>query len=220
MRIEPNQKLLFIGDSITHCQRSEGGELSPWDPWAGLGRGYVQQIDVLLNNLKPGLAARVINRGIGGNTVRDLAARWEQDVFALEPDWVSVMVGTNDVWRQFDVPLQREKGVPIEEYDQSLRDLVARTLPRVRGLVLCTPFVIEGSLQDPFRQRMDRYSAVVRTIAAQQQLPLVDTQAAVDRLLDHWHATALAWDRIHGNASVHMAIALAWLKAVGCAIGG
>ncbi|MFN8378973.1 MAG: GDSL-type esterase/lipase family protein [Anaerolineae bacterium] len=47
----------------------------------------------------------VINMGVGGNTVRDLAARWESDVTALNPDWLSICIGINDVWRQFDARL-------------------------------------------------------------------------------------------------------------------
>ena len=37
------------------------------------------------------------NRGISGNTLRDLEKRWEEDVIGMKPDVLSVLVGTNDV---------------------------------------------------------------------------------------------------------------------------
>jgi lysophospholipase L1-like esterase len=29
-----------------------------------------------------------------------LNARWQRDVLDLSPDWLSIMIGINDVWRQ------------------------------------------------------------------------------------------------------------------------
>jgi len=48
----------------------------------------------------PERAIRVITAGVGGNTCRDVAARWQKDVLDVTPDWVSLMIGINDVWRQ------------------------------------------------------------------------------------------------------------------------
>ncbi|MFW5845016.1 MAG: hypothetical protein ACOCXJ_02195 [Planctomycetota bacterium] len=90
-----------------------------------------------------------------------------------------------------------------------------RTLPRVRGLILCTPYVVEADRGDPMRRCMDDYGSVMRHIAAEQQLPLVDTQAAIDRLVRHRHATELAWDRINDGPVVYMALAQAWLRSTG-----
>ena len=33
------------------------------------------------------------NRGISGNTLRDLEKRWEEDVIGMKPDVLSVLVG-------------------------------------------------------------------------------------------------------------------------------
>jgi len=101
MRLTKNQKLLFIGDSITDCGRTQPvGE----GLFEALGRGYVAQVDALLGATYPQLGIRVVNMGTSGHTVRDLAARWERDVLAQRPDWLAVMIGINDVWRQFDSP--------------------------------------------------------------------------------------------------------------------
>ena len=52
----------------------------------------------------PELFLRVTNSGVSGNTSRDLLARFDRDVVELNPDWISICIGINDVWRQFDSP--------------------------------------------------------------------------------------------------------------------
>ena len=99
----------------------------------------------------------MVNMGGSGNTVRDLKNRWQTDALDLKPDWISIMIGDNDVWRQFDSPLQPAGHVLPDEYEATLNALVAETLPRVQGLVLMTPFYIEPNPQDAMRARMDEY---------------------------------------------------------------
>ena len=107
--------------------------------------------------------------------MRDLQARWQRDVLSQKPDWLSIMIGINDVWRQFDSPRQPEAGVPLEAYEQTLRELVARERVRkVQGLVLVTPFYIEPNAQDAMRACMDQYGAVVRHLAAEFDALVID----------------------------------------------
>ena len=212
MMIQPGSKLVMIGDSITDMERSRpvGEGLS-----GAHGKGYVALIAGLLNAVYPQHRIRVVNMGISGNTARDLAKRWQSDVVDLKPDWVSIMIGINDVWRQFDCPLQTEMHVPLSEYENTLDRLVAETLPRVKGMVLMTPFFIEPLREDAMRRCMDRYGAAVKRIARRRKVILVDTQAAFDRVLRHCHSAALAWDRVHPNTAGHMILARAFLTAVG-----
>lgn len=46
-------------------------------------------------------------------------------------------------------------------------------------------------------------------------LPLVDSQAAIDRLLEHHHSSFIAWDRVHQNHIGSYAIAKAWMDSLG-----
>jgi lysophospholipase L1-like esterase len=214
MLIQPNSKLVMIGDSITDCQRARPvGE----GLFEALGRGYVALIDATLTAALPEQRIRVVNMGTSGNTVRDLAARWQTDVFDLKPDWLSVMIGINDVWRQFDSPLQTEQHVPLAEYADTLEKLVSQTRPKLTGLVLMTPYVIEPNRADAMRVTMDAYGAVVKAVAERHAAVFVDTQAAFDWVLVHLHPMSLAWDRIHPNAAGHMVLARAFLSAIGFA---
>ena len=217
MRIEANSNLLFIGDSITDCGRARPtGEANPWN-WGEIGSGYVRDVAAILGAAYPERAIRVRNVGSSGNTVRDLAARWKPDVTDLAPDWLSVMIGINDVWRQFDSPLAPERAVPLAEYSETLWSLCHRTRPKLKGLVLMTPYVVDANLLDPMRQRMDEYGAAVKEIAEEFEAIFVDTQAAFDALLSHNHPASVAWDRIHCGPVGHMTIARAFLHAIAAA---
>ena len=212
MKLEKGQKLLFIGDSITDCERARPvGE----GLFGANGKGYVALVDALLQSVYPELGIRVVNMGIGGNTVRDLKARWQSDVVNQKPDWLSVMIGINDVWRQYDTPFIVDGHVYLDEYEATLRELIAATKPMVEGLVLMTPFYIESNAQDAMRRTMDEYGAVVKRIAGEHGLLCVDTQAAFNEVLRELYSATLAWDRVHPTQTGHMVLARAFLKAVG-----
>jgi lysophospholipase L1-like esterase len=111
MLIESGSKLVMIGDSITDSER--------WRPFvegplAALGGGYVHLVGGLLGAVYPQRGIRVVNMGVSGDRVRDVKARWQTDVLDRQPDWLSVMIGINDVWRQFDVPHMPEQHVRLE----------------------------------------------------------------------------------------------------------
>jgi len=212
MIFSKNQKLVMIGDSITDCGRSHPiGEGSS----ESIGKGYVALVDALIGAAHPEMGVRVFNMGTGGHTVRDLKARWQRDVLDLIPDWVSVMIGINDVWRQFASPRQKESHVPIDEYERTLNELVSQTLPKVKGMILFTPFYMEPNQKDAMRAMTDRYSDVVRKLAAKHKTILVDTQGVFDELLATYYPATLGRDMVHPNNVGHMAIARAFCKTVG-----
>lgn len=211
MKIKPHSKLLMIGDSVTDCGRARpvGEGLGP-----ALGNGYVSLVDGLLSSTYPAHAIRVVNMGTSGDQVRNLLARWSTDVLAQKPDWVSIMIGINDVWRQFDIPRQPECHVLPAEYEAGLDKLVRITRPKVTGLILMTPYYIESLPTDAMRARMDEYGALVKKVARRHKVPLVDTQAAFNRVLDHMHSAAIAWDRVHPNHIGHQVLARAFLDVI------
>ena len=91
----------------------------------------------------PELGLTWFNRGVCGDTVRDLDRRWEEDVVALKPDWLSVMIGINDIWRAFEDRL--DDAVPIDEYADTLDRLVKRAVETTGcKLILADPYLIEA----------------------------------------------------------------------------
>ena len=57
--------------------------------------------------------------------------------------------------------------------------------------------------------------AIVKKLAQQYGLTLIDLQAGWDELFQHMHPCNIAWDRIHPNQTGCMYIAKQFLKAVG-----
>ena len=212
MLIGKDEKLVIQGDSITDCGRTRPVAEGLFDP---LGRGYATFVDAMLCDAYPELGIRVVNVGCSGDTTRELKKRWQTDTLDLKPDWLSILIGVNDVWRQFDSPRIPEHHVGLEEYEKNYDELLAQTRPLLKGLVLMTPYFIEPNRQDPMRVRMEQYADVTRKLAKKYDAVLVDLQAAFDRRLQYCHPMAITWDRIHPNQAGHMTIARAMLKALG-----
>jgi len=212
MRLQKGSKLVMAGDSITDMGRTRPVGEGLFDP---LGRGYACFVNALLGAVYPDLGIRVVNMGCSGDTVRELKTRWQTDVLNLKPDWVSIMIGINDVWRQYDLPLQSECHVLLPEYESTLRQLIENTQPATNGLILVTPYYIEPNLGDPMRATMDKYGAVVKKLAGEYRAVLVNAQAAIDKALKMQYPGTLAWDRVHPNQVGHMVLAKAFVDALG-----
>jgi lysophospholipase L1-like esterase len=205
-----SQKLLFIGDSITDCGRREDK--------AHLGDGYVLMVRNFLVARYTELDLTVANRGVGGDTTRNLAARWQKDVIDEQPDWLSVGIGINDVWRAFgDNP---REAVPLQEYEATLRRLLDWTLQATPArLILMEPYMIEPDRSRPMRREMDRYGSAVARLASDYGALLVRTQAAFDRVMRYTSPGDWADDQIHPNAPGHTVIALEFLRSIGADLG-
>jgi len=215
MLLQPNSRVLLIGDSVTDCGRKRPSGEGAFD--GALGNGYASLIDAALTATYPDKAIRVINMGVSGNTVRDLKARWQTDVLDLYPDWLSILIGINDVWDQFTDPWQTGHHVSAEEFALTLEDLIRQVRPDLKGMVLMTPYFLEPDTQEPMRAMMDRYGAIVRELAVRHHALLVDSQAAFDRVLRTLHSMRLAMDRVHLNLAGHMVLTRAFLQRIGYA---
>jgi len=208
MILRTGERVVFIGDSITDCGRRQGA--------APYGDGYVSLVRAFVTARHPDLDLTWVNRGVSGDTVRDLAARWEQDAVGERPDWLSVMIGINDIWRRYTG--RPAESVPIDEYERTLRGLLRRVVEATGcRLILADPYLIEPDRAEPQRADTDRYAAVVAALAAEFDAVHVATQAAFDRALTvtapgHWAA-----DRVHPNLAGHAVLADAFLAALGAA---
>ncbi|RDC64004.1 GDSL-type esterase/lipase family protein [Adhaeribacter pallidiroseus] len=83
---------LFQGDSITEGNRTRNTD---WNHV--MGHGYAYIIAGKLGYAYPAKNFHFINRGISGNKITDLAARWQTDTLDLKPNLLSMLIGINDV---------------------------------------------------------------------------------------------------------------------------
>ena len=205
-------RIVFAGDSVTDM----GSEQPVGESFdENLGRSYVRIIDNMLSTWYPEILVRVTNSGISGNTSRDLLERYQRDVIDLNPDWVSICIGINDVWRQFDSPAMADTHVMPEEYEANLEKMILAVKDSVKGIFLMTPSYMETNAEDGMRKRMDEYGAVCRKLAVKYGCVFIDLQETFNHYFRFRHSTYIAWDRIHPSLVGATIIAREFLKHCG-----
>lgn len=215
MIFQDMDRIVFAGDSVTDMGSTNPVGEGLFD---NVGRSYVRIIENMLAALYPQTRIRITNSGISGNTSRDLLARWDRDVRNLNPQWVSICIGINDVWRQFDSPAMPDQMVSPEEYRENVRRMILAEKDHVKGIFLMTPYYMEPNETDMMRARMDEYGAICKELAAAYGCTFIDLQAMFSRYCSIRHSSSLAWDRIHPNQIGATLIALEWLKHAGLPI--
>ena len=130
MIFENMDRLVFAGDSVTDM-----GSMQPVGEGRGenVGQGYVRILENMFATWYPEIKLRITNSGMSGNTSRNLLARFQRDVLDLNPDWVSICIGINDVWRQFDSLAFHEAHTSLETYEANLEAMVAKIKGKVKG---------------------------------------------------------------------------------------
>ena len=131
-------KIVFFGDSITDMGRNRGECDEIWT----YGSGYPMLVASHLYRKDP-LQYQVVNRGIAGNRIVDLYARVKADVWNERPEVLSILVGVNDIWHEFDWQNGVEQDRFERIYDMLIEDTLQR-LPNIK-IVLCEPFILKAS---------------------------------------------------------------------------
>lgn len=196
MIFENGDRIVFAGDSVTDM-----GSTQPIGEglFENVGRSYVRIIENMLVAWYPELNIRVTNSGTSGNTSRDLLARFERDVVSLNPNWVSICIGINDVWRQFDSPAIPDVAVLPDEYRDNLEKMILSVKGNVKGIFLLSPYYMEPIQEDRMRKRMNEYVTICAELAKKHGCIFVDFQSLYERFLQIRHSSCIAWDRVHPN---------------------
>src|SRR5665647_591469 len=201
--IEDNAVLLFQGDSVTDCGRSQEDDNY-------LGAGYANMIAASLSASYPEKNITSINKGISGNRVKDLQSRWKEDCIELKPTWVSILIGINDCWRRYD----SNDPTYVEDYEDGYRDLLTQIKSKTKAnIILIDPFVLPVTEdRNKWREDLDPKIDAVRRLAREFKaiyLPLdgIFAQAATKIEPAFWTA-----DGVHPTQSGHALIATEWMK--------
>lgn len=206
LELQPDDTLLFYGDSITDCGRDRVN-------LANLGGGYVSQISARLGLAAASPELRVINTGISGNRIYDLESRLEADLLAHKPSVVTFLIGINDVWRRYD----RDLLSPAAEFAAAYHRVLTRIQSELKPqLVLMEPFLLPvPEDRRKWREDLDPKITVVRDLAVEfgaDLIPLDGLFAAAA-----CRAPAGYWlpDGVHPSPAGHALIAEAWLENAG-----
>jgi lysophospholipase L1-like esterase len=196
MIFENMDRIVFAGDSVTDMGSTNPVGEGLFD---NVGRSYVRVIENMLAVYYPEIKIRVTNSGISGNTSRDLLQRFDRDVVDLKPNWVSICIGINDVWRQFDSPAIVDSHVLPDEYESNVEAMIQKVKDRVKGIFILSPYIIEPNTEDMMRKRMDEYVHICRRLAEKYNCIDVDFQKSYEDYCKIRHSSYIAWDRIHPN---------------------
>lgn len=204
--IQENAVVLFQGDSITDCGRNRN------DP-SSLGFGYAMMAASWFSALYPERRVTFINRGISGNRTKDLVARWDEDCLALKPDWVSILIGINDVWRRYD----RNDPTPLEAFASNYRRLLTDIKEKLgAGIIICEPFVLPvPDDRKAWRVDLDPKIQAVRELAREFGAYYVPFDGLFAQAASRVDPAYWAPDGVHPSLAGHALMAQAWLKAVG-----
>jgi lysophospholipase L1-like esterase len=203
--------ILFQGDSITDAGRDKKNQVA--NKQQAFGRGYAWMASSQLLISQPEKKYTIHNRGISGNKVHQLDARWDKDCLDLKPDVLSILIGVNDIWHGLN---GRYDGT-VKTYEDDYRKLIARTkkqLPKVK-LVICEPFVLKcGAVKNNWFPEFDRYREAAKRIATENQATFVPFQSMFDQAIKYAEPKHWAGDGVHPSAHGASLMAHFWLEAV------
>src|ERR1041384_2086719 len=163
---------------------------------------------------RPAGQLRFYNRGISGNKVPDLQARWQTDCLDLKPDVLSILIGVNDFWHT----LTHGYTGTVQDYEQqytALLDQTRQALPSVK-LIVFEPFVLKtGAVDDRWFPEFDRRRAAAARVAAHARATFVPLQAIFDKKVRSAPPAYWAGDGVHPTPAGHAVIAAEWRRAAG-----
>jgi lysophospholipase L1-like esterase len=210
--LKKDDVILFQGDSITDAGRNRDD--NNFNDPGSLGSGYAMLACASLLEKYPELALRIYNKGISGNKVYQLAARWDSDCIALKPDVLSILIGVNDLWHK----LNGEYNGTVDIYRNDYIELLERTkkaLPGVK-MVICEPFAVPGvkAVDERWYPEFYGYQKAAREIADMFGAIFVPYQKVFDEAQKHAPGSYWTPDGVHPSLAGAQLMALAWTGAV------
>lgn len=227
--VAKGKRVLFIGDSITDgawgnskVWNTPSEERNQKDMNHIYGHGYMMIAASRIQATQPEKEWIFWNRGISGNTLNDLAMRWQKDALALHPDIVSILIGTNDV----DKALKNSTCIDTVRWEKQYRLLLDQLVQQNKEVkfILCTPFVAKtgkiASSMD-FDKRKNMITALTQAterIAKEYGAKVVPFNSLVEKTISG-HPTVPAsywiWDGIHPTPAMHYLMAEEWIEKSG-----
>ncbi|MBO4433125.1 MAG: SGNH/GDSL hydrolase family protein [Clostridia bacterium] len=207
------KKVLFQGDSITDCG---WGRDNP----SYIGHGYPLLLKAQLGYDYPGVYD-FQNRAISGNRVVDVYARIKADIINLRPDYMSILIGVNDVWHEIDW----QNGVSAEKFEKiysMLIEEIKAELPDIKIMIM-EPFCLKAAATENTEEMPDRWeifssqvkerAVKAKAVAEKYNLPFIPLQEKFDEMATKAENSYWLVDGVHPSAMGQELIAREWLKA-------
>lgn len=207
--------ILFQGDSITDAGRSRKDLESA-------GEGYALLVKSQLGYENPG-KYMFHNRGVSGDRVVDVYARMKKDIINLAPDYLSILLGVNDVWHEID--FGGPNGVDADKYEKiygMLIEEIQEALPKVKIMIM-EPFCLQASATenteeqpnrwDYFHTEVKKRAERAKKVAEKYHLTFVPLQEKFDEVAKHTENAYWLRDGVHPTPMGHELIKREWIQA-------
>lgn len=205
MIIEENERILFQGDSVTDVGRLREEE-------DNLGFGYPMMVASFFAAKYPEKKVCFLNRGNGGERVRDLEKRWQEDCLDLKPTMVSILIGINDCWRKFD----SNDPTTLAEFESSYRVLLDKIKKQgIKKIIMLEPFVLPVTEdRKAWREDLDPKINVIRELAREYGATLIPLDGIFSATSVLKPCSFWTIDGVHPTNAGHALISREWLKTV------
>lgn len=210
--IQQNDVILFQGDSITdHSRKRDNMEANNLD---ALGRGYAAVAGGALLNRFADKNIKVYNKGISGNKVPQLDARWQEDCLDLKPTVLSILIGVNDYWHKRNGNYNGSAELYQDQY-RKLLDRTLQSLPNVK-LIIGEPFAVKNvkHVDDSWFPEFAAYQEASRNIAKEYKAILIPYQQVFDQAEKKAPGSYWTTDGVHTSVAGINLMAEAWLDCV------
>lgn len=209
MKIRQNDKILFIGDSITDAGRDHSNRMD-------LGQGYPLLVAAELQAFFPEKKLTFYNTGISGDRLIDLKNRWEKDCLDINPDVVSLLIGINDTSHQI-YKSEETNFKEIEKFEEDYRFLLKSLSQRTDArVVLMEPFVLPYPKERMnWRRELDPRIQIVRKVARDYQTDLIPLDGLFNSAgISNGYSYYTGDDGVHPTVAGHGLLKKAWLECL------
>ncbi|MGZ0168165.1 MAG: SGNH/GDSL hydrolase family protein [Planctomycetales bacterium] len=208
--LQDGDSFVFLGDSITHqCL-------------------YTQYVEDFFYQRMPHIRLKFHNSGVGGARAWDALARFDEDVAAYKPKYVSVLLGMNDgTYRSYDQ-------ATFDAYHRDMTAVVEKIVAAGATPILMTPTMYDSRASRMFPRKgriysdglLNQYNSVLtyygtwlRGVAVENGYGFVDMWGPLNNLTFNARKTDPAFtmikDAVHPDAPGQVVMAVAMVDDLG-----
>ncbi|MCD7904767.1 MAG: GDSL-type esterase/lipase family protein [Clostridiales bacterium] len=188
------EKILFLGDSLTDCERLYSPD--------GLGEGYVK----LLSKRLP---YRLVNRGFNGFTAADVNR--QLNIFLQDsPEYISLLVGVNDV-----PSVLGDTNTAFNRFSKSYESILQGLSAYRDNTLIIIPFIFTTPAEFIlWRKILGVMNNEIKRLCKKHSFKnILDMEAVFAEEASARGEAALTVDGIHLTETGHEILAENWLKA-------
>lgn len=208
--LQEGDSIVFLGDSITHQ------------------RLYTQYVEDFFYTRYPQMRLKLHNAGVGGAQAWDALARFDRDVAAYKPKYVTILLGMNDGRYQ---PYNEEI---FQTYRQDMTELLTQIEAIGATPILMTPTMFDArakrmkdnpnrptpeATRELYNSVLGYFGTWLRDVAQREGFGFVDMWGPLNEITIHERKTdptfTLIADAVHPGASGQVVMATAIIEDLG-----